>query len=286
MSPTEIASSGKREKEAEERKVIKARKLGSQKAGKQGRKLSKLEVRRQMIDFDRQVLSDEQKAALERLLALQGGADDGMTLPELEGLLYGVALNPGMVMPSKWLPEIINEDFVRFETNKQAEELLPPLLEAYNSYNDEVNAGLLHFPFNLLEVDEENYEDLLDWCWGLKKGIFIDTDAWNIGDIAMPEDGAEMGDSPAFALCLIEAINDPKIRNGLFTAPDGSMVENEEQSLAIALARLPGALKILQEYAGGLRQKYREELTRSPRGNEFCPCGSGRKYKKCCGKRK
>ena len=237
-----------------------------------------------MTHYHGQVLTDEQRTALERLLALQHDPEDGMTLPELEGLLYGVAINPGAVMPSKWLPEIINEDFVRFETIAQAQEMLPALMEAYNSFVHAVNGGMLPFPFDLMEVNDENYEDLLDWCWGLKTGIFIDTDAWKIGDIEMPEDGAEMGDSPVFSLCLIEAISDPDIRKGIFTEPDGREIEDEEKTLAIALARLPAALEVLQEYASGLQEKRREKLLKSLRGNEFCPCGSGKKFKKCCGK--
>ena len=81
---------------------------------------------------------------------------------------------------------------------------------------------------------------------------------------------------------------------GLFPVGEGETERSDTESMGLAIKLLPEAVGTIQEYSRELRRKEREEgIELPPDGpaagsgkpgrNEFCPCGSGKKYKKCCG---
>ncbi|HNQ78981.1 MAG TPA: UPF0149 family protein [Acidobacteriota bacterium] len=241
------------------------------------------------------ILSPSQKSRLQDLLDLQKDRENGMNLAELEGFFFGLAINPWlMLMPSTWVPMILEDENIVFKTRKQAEEMVPILLEVYNSYMKAENEGALAFPFDLKKLDVDVFDDLLGWCAGLKRAVFIRLSAWRLRDIEIPQDFSVLMKSPAFSLCLIQAINDEKLLKGLFPVSDGEAERSDTESMGLAIKLLPEAVGTIQEYSRELRRKEREEgIELPPDGpapmsekigrNDPCPCGSGKKYKKCCG---
>ena len=241
------------------------------------------------------ILSPSQKSRLHDLLDLQKDKENGMRLAELEGFFFGLAINPWlMLMPSTWLPMILEDENIVFKTRKQAEEMVPILLEVYNSYVGAENEGILAFPFDLMKLDVDVFDDLLDWCAGLKRAVFIRPSAWRLRDIEIPKDFSRLMKGPAFSLCLIQAINDEKLRKGLFPVGEGEAERSDAETMGLVIKLLPDAVKTIQEYSRELCRKEREDgieftpdgpavVSGKPGRNEPCPCGSGKKYKKCCG---
>ncbi len=111
----------------------------------------------------------------------------------------------------------------------------------------------------------------------------------------IPKDPSELLKSPAFFLCIILAVNDKKVRKGLYPVGEGDAKISDADALGLVIRRIPEAVAKLQGYSRELRRKEREQGFELPPDsslvtiggktgrNELCPCGSGKKFKKCCG---
>jgi uncharacterized protein YecA (UPF0149 family) len=67
---------------------------------------------------------------------------------------------------------------------------------------------------------------------------------------------------------------------------DGKIIEDAEPHRSQYRAMLPDFVVRLHEYWAAWRREHTSPPVRRPPKvgrNEPCPCGSGRKYKKCCG---
>jgi len=59
--------------------------------------------------------------------------------------------------------------------------------------------------------------------------------------------------------------------------------ENIDELLDEAAADIPRATVFLRKISQFIQQNRRGRRSTKPRRNDPCPCGSGRKFKRCCG---
>jgi uncharacterized protein len=219
--------------------------------------------------------------------------DDAFTLAELHGFLSGLAVTPALINPGEWLPIIFGEELMEFESEEEAKQLMGCLFETYNRINSEHHDGRPVFPFDMSRLKDGDIERISDWTNGFFVAIFLRDEVWGLRDMdedRMSEDDEEI----ATSIGIIIAIARPEHAAKIFKKPDyNPEANNDDLHLeSVLFVLLPEAVATLQRYArdiwkAQLKKSFpgRSPLVRRPKigRNSPCPCGSGKKYKKCCG---
>jgi uncharacterized protein len=212
----------------------------------------------------RQPLTESELEELGEFLARTQGS---MLLPQAHGFLTAIVSAPTTIMPSTWQPMLIGEP--EFETMEEAQHYLGLVMRLYNQINTDLNEGREVGPPDL-DPDAVGL-----WCSGYLKASRMD-DEWRHD---------EFGVSKLFPMGLLAGELDLVGEENA----DGDIIEDATPHLEKCLESLPSTVLELHEYWTAWR---RENMPMPPSAtvrrppkvgrNEPCPCGSGRKYKKCC----
>jgi uncharacterized protein len=222
-------------------------------------------------ELDKPLSEREWRELNEFLVSRAAGADSksSMDVSELHGFLAAIVTGP-MIMPSEWLPLVWGGD-MEWASPEQAQRMITIVMRAMNDVSAELRAGKDEFEPLLLEdrIDGPPVTIVESWCIGYLRGLALRTDEWRwiLDDdklkayvLPMLVFGAE--DNPAYAKVL-----------------EGKDVK-EELSAAIG----PCAVVMHEKWAERRRDEMRgARVAPKPPVNGPCPCGSGKKYKKCCG---
>ena len=216
---------------------------------------------------------DHLSAILEQL-----GDKRSMNLEQLDGFLAALICGPELVPPSKYLPMIWGDQTV-FEDASSAQEFLSLIMRHWNTIADILHSDDVYLP--LLLEDENGNTPANDWADGFLRGMEFGKEEW-----ALLLNDEDHGGSliPIFALAN-EHNPDPKMRS----YKDPISAELRETLIVGAVA---GTTKIYR-YFKAQRMFDNDPLGDMPTflrtmpkigRNDPCPCGSGRKFKHCCGK--
>jgi uncharacterized protein len=224
-------------------------------------------------------LSDEELADLDAFL-LDLDAEESMTLDMLDGFLHALAIGPETVMPRRWVPKVWG----------QAEGAMTPPVHSLNEVNHWL--GLLMRHFNSIVSGFEQHPPVVAPCWPTvqygDRGEFEDAEMWAHGFT----EGVKLSQK-AWQPLLDHPDGQRWYRPiGLLGADDFSADQDEltrtpEQRAALA-ASIEEGLTHMHAFWLPLRQavaerEHAQRTTRKVGRNEPCPCGSGKKFKKCCG---
>ncbi|MCX7635532.1 MAG: UPF0149 family protein [Syntrophales bacterium] len=210
------------------------------------------------------------------------------SLEALHGFLFGVVICPQLVMPSSWLPVIMGEE-ARFTTVPEMEKCMGTLFDVYNRMVSENEVDYMALPFREHELTKVNERLIRDWCQGLVTSIATFADQWEMADTdEFPDDLPEHVSEFYMCLGIVTALARPEEKDKMF-------INCGELEVLFSLPQLysflPQAVEYLQIYSDLIREEVDQEgpediPTRQDANigrNDACPCGSGKKYKKCCG---
>jgi uncharacterized protein len=208
------------------------------------------------------------------LKSCKGG--NAMNLEELDGFFAALIAGPEVVMPSEYNREVFGGDLsevVEFSGLDEAQEILGLMMRHWNTIAGTLHKGEVYVP--LLLDDENGVAHGNDWARGFMRGMHMRHDGWS-----------ELVDDEEHGGCLIpmmmlyhEHDEDQEMR------PDPITPDKREKVIVHMAAGLLVAHKYFRERAA----MYAESVFEPPRRaakvgrNDPCPCGSGKKYKKCCG---
>lgn len=220
-------------------------------------------------------LSRSLKQLDKELIAL---GDEAMLIEELDGFFAGLLVCPELIMPSDWLPVVWNREGgdrdSPFDNLDHANRVLALVMEHYNS----VARALMERPDRyspLFVVDKRNGDVLWElWIEGFEKAVKLNPVAWQRLLGADADTAAAMSGLLALA-DVADRVPDDKFEALSRAAPDNIarwVVALNEWRLANCHL-LPGAPIPRQSPAP----------TGKVGRNDPCPCGSGKKYKRCCG---
>jgi uncharacterized protein len=207
---------------------------------------------------------------------------------EAHGFLFTVAAGPDLVQPSEWLPMILGEGEPPFANQAQAERVLGALLELYNELIEQTTEHRVRPPRQLQFRDDvlanlEHDAPVSQWSRGFHRGHCWLEESW-------PEGVADFEDELGACLFTLSFFSSRELAEGFVKecARDGqSLAEVAESSQRL----FPDAMISYALLGEACRNAAREmakasagrEARRSRVGrNDPCPCGSGKKYKKCC----
>jgi uncharacterized protein len=246
------------------------------------------------------------------MLAHDWAGYGGMPLEALDGYFSALIAGPGPVpMPSEYLADVVGEDN-QWASQEQATRALELLMEFWNHIawrieqpvpeEDDDSAAALEERMELLPLlalpapkgDDDEAADDADpsdgipadfpvgalWASGFIQGMSLRSEGWEQLMLADEDLAADLQDLSRLALV------DPRQAEEL--GEDWASRYDLEERLGL-MAAMPGLLQDL--YLSRLEQEAGQELAahepirRAPRPgrNDPCPCGSGMKWKKCCG---
>ena len=222
-------------------------------------------------------LSDTELDTLEAFLDRDDLPDECMDLSMLDGYCTALAIAPNLLPPSQWLPTVwgeTDEDAMEFETPAEMKRMTELVLRFYNDRIESLHEDIDEFMPLLYEAEIEGKSvPLLDsWCTGFINAITLDLAAWQpLVDSSQEEEGGLL--TPMLLYGTDE---------GMRELMDNAELKERHQDFADAI--MPCVLAI-RDYWSAHRKAgstFRREATKVGR-NDPCPCGSGKKFKKCCG---
>ena len=232
-------------------------------------------------------LADHQFDRLETLLD-DPEMPDAMRLDEIQGYLCAALSGPQPMPEDDWLADTLgNEEALTSEAGREAAGLLRAFAIALEA---ELAAGeppvLLLYP---LDDDEKSPSDYLPWCQAYLAGVDAAEDDWFefLGEVEGKEESEEIREEISF---LDERLLPMMVLTG--EAEAAAIEHGEEWPQGEVRAQIENASE--EDLAQAVTDIYRFWLAK--RGaptlrreepkigrNQPCPCGSGKKFKQCCG---
>ncbi len=228
--------------------------------------------------------NDERIDALDRLLEHRAAPFGGYGLEQLDGYLSALVVSPGdVVEPEEWLPAVWGKTPPRWENAEDEAQARGLLQLAWNTaarrvrFNgDEISVDGALFWWLPDDPNAEHGDDVdigAAWAAGFLDGMDLRSDAWDawiakddwIGEVEAYVEALAVGSYPAE-------------EEGGAPVP---LPYTERLEIHAGLTDMLHDLHCHRLESLTPREPVRRAAT--PERNEPCPCGSGRKYKKCCG---
>jgi uncharacterized protein len=223
-------------------------------------------------------LSDAELEELDRFLLYGVDNDEAMTLDRLDGYLHALAIGPQTIMPKQWMPKVWGEDSAMMPPMDSLEQLNHIMGLVMRHYNSIISGFEQKPPFvapywDTYEYDIGDFENAEGWAYGFTEGVALNRAAWEplfdtpqgqqwfrpiglLGEDEFSADQDELTRTPQQREQLAQQIEDSLVNIHAFWLPLRQAIDERETS-----------------------QRLRTKVGR----NEPCPCGSGKKFKKCCG---
>jgi uncharacterized protein len=205
------------------------------------------------------------------------GSDDAMIVEELDGFLAALGCGAERVPADEYLPEILGVP----EGADGAGNAPADLLALIERHARQVEAALAAQRFApVLAHDESGQPDGVAWAVGFLRGVEMRPDGWE----AMLEEG-EFADALDAIEALASTLDDdaPAAASRISQRERGQLIDQ----MTADVADIHEFFRPFRK-AGTLPQAMRIETVRREQPkvgrNDPCPCGSGKKYKLCCGR--
>ena len=228
-------------------------------------------------------LSDEEMDELDSFLMSDATSDETMMLDCLDGFLTAIVSGPVMVKPSEWLPSVwgpTERDEPTFDTFAQAERITGLIIRQMNgiiwSLQQDPDAFEPVFDSVVYPDSPREYTNGEMWAYGFMEGINLQRQNWNA--FFDEPDSAEVL-RPIYLLGADEV-----------TPEEEELTDTPEQREALS-NQIPASVawiyRFWQPYRTAMAERtvaasFQREHPKVGR-NDPCPCGSGKKFKKCCG---
>lgn len=205
---------------------------------------------------------------LERFLSRPEHGDEVMLLSELDGFISGVVVCPDLLMPSEWLGAVWGAEAPVFEGEREANDVLGAVMTHYNDVIRRLDRPGKYAP--LLEKDRDGTLLWEMWACGFAKAVALRPEAWAV--YTLSDDPA-----PRRAFALFRKLEE------LADRPGDQFDEADDLLDEMAPALIPEHLETLHRARLAMHAPATSAapIKRVSR-NDPCPCGSGKKFKKCC----
>lgn len=214
--------------------------------------------------------------ALEAYLMSDRSPPDCMQLSDLDGFLTAIAIGPEPIPPGEWLPLVWGGEAPGLAVDNEAQTALDCIVMHYDAISSEVRDGTYE---PVLWLAPDGAEIAADWAEGFMLAVGLRPEAWK--PLYLSRRGGVMM-MPILALCGDEDGNsalglDPELEDELAEQAPELLIDCVAEIAAFWQRRRDRQTRASHSASG------RRAVAAKPGRNDPCPCGSGRKYKKCCG---
>lgn len=230
---------------------------------------------------------DKQIENLSELLLDLPYENEGMLLSEFDGFVAGLMVSPEMIKPSEWLPVVWgNGSVANFKDGDHAEQVIKAVMAHYNHVAKSLTPPKITYSA-LIDEDVRNGKVMWEqWVSGFEMAMGLRLDCW--ADIVEGDD--------------LEAVSAVNVMVALFDINNGRSDLGKEERLDLmkmAPDLIPDLVASINYWTKGQHSSGPPPVSKVPLHasdsnvvqfrsekvgrNDACPCGSGRKFKKCCG---
>jgi uncharacterized protein len=214
-------------------------------------------------------LSDAEIGELDAFLMSAATSDECMDLVTLDGFLTALVVGPRLVAPSVWLPMVWGGTS-EFESKDQAEWIISLVLRRMNIISSMFGENSCRFEPLLYEREGKGTRLWLanDWCFGFIRAMELGREAWD-----------PLFDDKTNRVLLVPILT-LGTQEGLAQI-DAAADPASEYTAAVDMLHL--SVEAIHAYWRLPFEKLvATRASQKPARNGPCPCGSGRKFKKCC----
>lgn len=212
----------------------------------------------------------KQLRELDDFLLSQTVDDESMLLSEFDGFLAGIAVCPELIPPSEWLPVVWGGGDPLFDDEEQMQFIVKAIMDHYNDVVGSLARGN-YCP--IYDVDEDDSCLWETWILGFGKALFLRPQAWD----AFEALDNESVDQAFFVLTRLLDLDQQPFGFEAFDA-DAALEEIAPDAIVWAVDQLHRA-RLQHTCARPSGANGRQNKVGR---NDPCPCGSGKKFKRCC----
>ncbi|MGC8775618.1 MAG: UPF0149 family protein [Chlorobaculum sp.] len=221
-------------------------------------------------------LTPQEYEELEDFLLHESGLKHPMNLDALDGFMTALIIGPDTILPEEWLPYVWGAagsgESPAFQSGKQEERITGLIMQMMNALSHQFEESPEDYAplpnLTTFDNDEDQRKAARLWCRGFIEGMNMSQDSWK--SLLKDEKGAKT----VFAISAASGLLREKL----------NLDEEKEYEL---WKLIPEAVLEIRDFwrPDHRREKPDEKQPKAeePGRNDLCPCGSGKKYKKCCG---
>jgi uncharacterized protein len=217
-------------------------------------------------------LTEELIHELDEFLMSDNVPEDSFLLSDLDGFLTGIVIGPELIMPSEWVPVMWGGGGPRFKDDEQAERVIGIIMARYNQIILQLEGEQGSIEPIVYAAPDGNVV-VSDWAIGFMDAVGLRSDAWKP---LLNDDDAGYLMLPLLALT---SDLDPELLFEGTQQQAREIIEDSAENLPDIIKEIYDYWKDRREVANDNTETFGTKVGR----NEPCPCGSGRKYKRCCG---
>lgn len=214
-------------------------------------------------------LNADELDQLEAMLKQQQGIDLSM----LDGLLTAVASSPEFLSPEVWLPEVFHRTQTELEKDNSFNQVYRFIIRHFNGIESILSQAPDKFEPLFYERDMHDSVNVIvdNWCRGYLAGIRLCQKQW--------QNNMEALQAWLYPILIFGGDSGKQVRE-----------ESDREQILQWKAEIPLAVRTIYQFwleyrpkqEPRLQQPFIRESAKTGR-NEPCPCGSGKKFKLCCG---
>jgi uncharacterized protein len=226
------------------------------------------------------------RAGLRAFLEHPRRPDGTLLYHELQGFLFAVLSAPEVVLPGEWMPAIFNDGEAGYQNLGEARRILRELMVLYNAVNAAITEEQVSLPDDcrfrediLSNLDHD--APIAQWSRGFMTGYEWLEDTWE------PYLTGDLSEEFGTMLLVLSFFSSRNIAEAYRVELGIASLEE----MATTMREMFPAMMYDHATLGraihrGVMEQGKQEPTRATTKtgrNAPCPCGSGRKFKKCCG---
>ena len=221
-------------------------------------------------------------AEFDELEAFLSHFEEAMTVNSMDGFLHAIAIGPTNIHPQLWLPYLLGDQEVMPEAGKRLasiEHFVNLVMRHFNSIITNIEAGEMRPLWSTIVYRGRTYDEARAWSYGFIEGVKLSGKDWK------PLLTTPQGESWIASIL--------RLSDSLTQEIEGNEVDKDELAKTparrhkLALDIPQSVFEIHNYWLPHRLARFEQEMAKRSQPkigrNDPCSCGSGRKFKKCCG---
>ena len=224
----------------------------------------------------------QQEVMLAEFLSIAGST--ALSLSGIKGLMFAMANAPVAVPPDRWLTIALGSENPQFASEDQGRTIRSILFNLLKSTQKTILDGKEVLPEECCAkaINTPEFDNLKEWSQGYGQGSNLLMDVWT--DVLKHPKLVELEESWSSCMILLNVWSNADALIAKSEQGDGPDIEK-------MLEAMPAVAREMAVMSHDVRSVWKSATYKSVPvkvdkvgRNDPCPCGSGKKYKKCCGR--